>query len=202
MENKKKVNSIVLTVIAIATLLVAVIGATYAYFTASVTGNTTASSVIVKTASNLTLTFKDTDTINLANAYPGASDSKTFTIKNNSATQLKYTIQWAAGVTNSFAVKSDLVYSISCSNSGATKAQTTAPSTSSSAQNIVAGTIGAGVTQTCTLTLHFRETASNQNSNQGKSFSGKLQLSADSTGNSVYYTDSARSGTTTRPTAY
>ncbi len=174
MSNKIINKNIVLTLVVVLTILVALIAGTYAYFTASVTGNTTASSVIVTTAKNLTLSFADTDTINLTNVYPGASASKTFEIKNNADIPLTYTIQWAAGLTNNFAVKSDLVYSISCNNSGPNRSQTTAPSTSTNAQNIISGTINSGVTQTCTLTLHFKETGANQNSNQGKTFAARL----------------------------
>ena len=57
MNETKKGNTVLLTVIAVATLLVAVVGATFAYFTASVAGNDTASSVVVKTAQIGTITY-------------------------------------------------------------------------------------------------------------------------------------------------
>ena len=58
-NSNRKGNTILLTVIAVATLLVAVVGATFAYFTASVSGNESAKSVIVNAATIGTITFAD-----------------------------------------------------------------------------------------------------------------------------------------------
>ncbi len=62
MENKK--NTILLTVIAVATLLVAVVGATFAYFTAS-GGATTNADVLVKTGTASSATFGTYSAISL-----------------------------------------------------------------------------------------------------------------------------------------
>ena len=53
MKEKQKSNTVILTIILSATFLVVMVGATFAYFTAKVSGNDTASSVIVNTASLL-----------------------------------------------------------------------------------------------------------------------------------------------------
>lgn len=58
MEDKNKQNTLLLTVIAVATLLVAVIGATFAYFTAQTSGTESASTVIL-TAARLEITYED-----------------------------------------------------------------------------------------------------------------------------------------------
>ncbi len=57
-ERNNKSNTMLLTVIAIATLLVAVIGATFAYFTAAISNTETASTVIVQ-GTTLTISFAD-----------------------------------------------------------------------------------------------------------------------------------------------
>jgi hypothetical protein len=57
MDNNRQ-NTLLLTVIAVATLLVAVIGATFAYFTARTTGTETTSTVVV-TAARLAITYED-----------------------------------------------------------------------------------------------------------------------------------------------
>lgn len=57
-ENKNKSNTLLLTVIAVATLLVAVIGATFAYFTAAIANAESSSTVIVNSA-NLSIVFAD-----------------------------------------------------------------------------------------------------------------------------------------------
>ena len=51
MKEKQKSNTVILTIILSATFLVVMVGATFAYFTAKVSGNDTASSVVVNTAS-------------------------------------------------------------------------------------------------------------------------------------------------------
>lgn len=70
-ENGGKNNTILLTVIAIATLLVVVTGATFAYFAAVVRGNENASSISI-TAANTgqTLTLGGGEEVSLTNIYP------------------------------------------------------------------------------------------------------------------------------------
>ena len=70
-ENGGKNNTILLTVIAIATLLVVVTGATFAYFAAVVRGNDTASSISIKASeTGQTLTLGGGEQVNLTNIYP------------------------------------------------------------------------------------------------------------------------------------
>lgn len=69
MENKK--NTILLTVIAVATLLVAVVGATFAYFSAS-TGSTATKNVTVQTGS------AGSSAITIDNAIAITADQTTF----------------------------------------------------------------------------------------------------------------------------
>ncbi len=69
MEKEGKNNSILLTVIAIATLLVTVAGATFAYFTAIRSGNETGSTIVVKTGGGASFKLESTH-IDLENIYP------------------------------------------------------------------------------------------------------------------------------------
>lgn len=70
-ENGGKNNTILLTVIAIATLLVVVTGATFAYFAAVVRGNENASSISITAASEGTkIAFSGGETVKLENIYP------------------------------------------------------------------------------------------------------------------------------------
>lgn len=83
-ENGGKNNTILLTVIAIATLLVVVTGATFAYFAAVVRGNETASSISI-TAANTgqTLTLGGGEQVNLTNIYPkGTAAGSEWVTKN------------------------------------------------------------------------------------------------------------------------
>ena len=72
-ENGGKNNTILLTVIGIATLLVVVTGATFAFFAAQVKGADTAKSVQIKAASDGTaITMDGFDQITLTGIYPKA----------------------------------------------------------------------------------------------------------------------------------
>ena len=83
-ENGGKNNTILLTVIAIATLLVVVTGATFAYFAAVVRGNDTASSIsITASETGQTLTLGGGEQVNLTNIYPkGTAAGSEWVTKN------------------------------------------------------------------------------------------------------------------------
>lgn len=80
MERK---NTILLTVIAIATLLVAVVGATFAYFTANVTGNGNTdnkNNSTINTAVLASTEYANGKNFALAEALPGSKGVQTFSI--------------------------------------------------------------------------------------------------------------------------
>lgn len=70
-ENGGKSSTILLTVIGIATLLVVVVGATFAYFAAQVNGNDTSTSVLITASSQgTTIQFTGGEENNLSGIYP------------------------------------------------------------------------------------------------------------------------------------
>lgn len=83
-ENGGKNNTILLTVIAIATLLVVVTGATFAYFAAVVRGNDAASSIqITASKTGQTLTLGGGEKVELTNIYPkGTAAGSEWVTKN------------------------------------------------------------------------------------------------------------------------
>ena len=97
----EKKNVVFLTVLAIATLLTAVVGTTFAYFTATVTNKTTPTSTTVTTANAVSVEYDDGAQINLTNAVPGAYATKTFKVTNKGTDEVTYSIS-IEGVTNSF----------------------------------------------------------------------------------------------------
>lgn len=115
-ENGGKNNTILLTVIAIATLLVVVTGATFAYFAAVVRGNDTASSISITAASEGTkVAFSGGETVNLTNIYPkGTAAGSEWITKNvtlsssktNSTGTSKYTFTMS-GAANGFDFKDE-----------------------------------------------------------------------------------------------
>lgn len=91
-----KNQTILLSIIGIATLLVAIVGASFAWFSISLTGNEDAKDVIVTTASLGSVTFNDGSAIDASDILPGTKKTKTFTIAQTdpSATEtIKYNIK-------------------------------------------------------------------------------------------------------------
>lgn len=215
MSDNKKGNTILLTVIAIATLLVAIVGATFAYFTASVTGNTDASSVVIKTTSIGNVTYENGTELKLDNAYPGAYSNKiTFTVSvTDNDAAMPYELKWV-NITNDFVLgaedKAELVYSLAgTATKGGTVVDLSEDTTYEggfAAVPTVATTIGTGSlaaggdTHTYEMQVHFKETATDQNSNQGRTFIGKIEV-ATSGSDTTYYNSENTDGTATKPTS-
>ena len=125
----EKKNVVFLTVLAVATLLTAVVGTTFAYFTATVKNTNTPSQTSITTASELSITYSDGAAITGTNIVPGwKSVEKEISVTNNSSVAMKYQIAWT-DVVNSFeegtGSTSDLVYSLT-DGSGTNKLTTTA----------------------------------------------------------------------------
>lgn len=122
---KGRNNAILLTIIGIATLLVAIVGATFAYFSAIVTGSETASTIVVQSADGGTSTFTGGDRVTINNIYPKGSTSNTedawltkyvtFTHRNESATGA-FTYDLTLNYDNSFAAN-ELAYTFAPVNS-------------------------------------------------------------------------------------
>ena len=160
---------VILVVIAI------VIGTSYAYFMANVTGGDSGNETVIKSGS-LNLTLADTNTITLNNSKPGDSASKEFTVTNTSNSSMIYNIK-LVDVTNTFVDKNDLVYSIIGDN-GVNITDNVVPSVSDEylVTNI---SIDGGATHTYTLTITFKETNDNQNDNMRVGFSGRINIDVE-----------------------
>ena len=155
-------------------LMLVVIGeVTYAYFTAGVEGNNEAKKAVAKTGI-MSLQFDGTNIISLEGALPGAYHEIKFSVENTGTLETPYAIDFTE-VTNTFVDKNDLVYQISSSNNGGkVEKWTILPSENKTI--IPVAVISKGETQEYTLTIHFKETGDNQNDNQGKIFTGKVQV--------------------------
>lgn len=195
-RNTERKNVIFLTVVAIATLLVAVVGATFAYFSTTVQSNITGNQNKVdvgtaKLASSTIVFAASGDKIDLQNAIPGSSANTSFTITNNSDIDLSYDVSWK-DVTSNFNEKDadyegyapstqadELKYKVSCTatkeGSSQESKEETAPLTGT-APILSNQKIKAGDTATCTVTVNFIETNENQNYNQGRTFTGTINV--------------------------
>ena len=107
MENKgDRKNTILLTVIGIATLLVAIVGATFAYFSAQVTYSDSNSTLTIVSASGGSSTYQGGDSITVENIYPRTDPWVQKAIRityGNSNTNLDYDYQLTLSYQNTFA---------------------------------------------------------------------------------------------------
>ena len=169
MKDKK---IIILSIVGVLMLVSIVVATSYAYFVANVSGNKDTNNVVV-TNGVMALEYKDGDEITLANAVPGSSVSKTFTVKNTGNVSTNYTIYFSE-LSNKFVDKTDLVYTLTSSDGGKNVAQTQVPSTNDAMVSNYA--IDAGKTHTYTLTITFLNKDENQNDNMGVTFSTKVSI--------------------------
>ena len=79
MEDAKG-QTIFLSIIGIATLLVAIIGATFAWFNVTLNDDNPDNGIVVTTASLSSITFEDGAQIDATGIFPGTTKTKTFTI--------------------------------------------------------------------------------------------------------------------------
>ena len=169
MKDKK---IIILSIVGVLMLVSIVVATSYAYFVANVSGNKDTNNVVV-TNGVMALEYKDGDEITLANAVPGSSVSKTFTVKNTGNVSTNYTIYFSE-LSNKFVDKTDLVYTLTSSDGGKSVAQTQVPDSNEAMVSNYA--IEAGKTHTYTLTITFLDKDENQDDNQCVSFSTKVSI--------------------------
>lgn len=183
MKINKKEN-LILILIAISLFVVSVLGVTYAYFNIIVVGNEDAKDIIVTTAS-LKLKYIDGPEVTITSAYPGAYIEKEVKVENIGSVPVSYAIG-LIGVVDTF-VNDELVISYTCrSYKNYGEENQYEYKTCSGLEEMPIDkdnpgleegiTIGVGVTQVYQIKIEFKETNSNQNSNQGATFSGAINI--------------------------
>ncbi len=185
MDNNKG-QTIFLSVIGIATLLVAIVGATFAWFSISVSGNDKASSVVVTTATLGSVAFTDGAAITMNNIRPETSpqETKTFTVANtdkNATEDVKYKIQLVVDANTLTPVAEGQFVNTLTGTSSKTEGAGTLVSVAESAVPETTTDFGQGIlkgyeTHTYTYTIQFKESNKDQNAAQGKAFGAKLQV--------------------------
>lgn len=195
MENKGQ--TIFLSVIGIATLLVAIVGATFAWFSATVQGNEEASSISVRAATIASVVFAEQNTITEASALPGWTDVKNFTVTRPAGSTINQNYTVSLSYTNEGIT--DLYYILT---KNTVEGSETAIIESSATITIDSGSFTSADEEvnTYALLIGFKETGSDQNDQQGKQFAGLIQVAVDG-GTDIYYNHSNPSGTTTMPGA-
>ena len=162
----------------IALLLLLTTGLSYAYFSASISGNENAKNVVVE-AGTLKLTYTDGPAINAQYIKPGWSTTKEVSVKNNGTLDTNYNIIWQS-LTNTI-TNNELVLSATCQRlnaSGTVEGTCESISQSPISDMTIAKKISieSGITHKYTFTILFKEINANQNYNQGKEFNGVLGI--------------------------
>ena len=162
----------------IALLLLLTTGLSYAWFSASISGNEDAKNVVVE-AGTLSLVYIDGPEIKAQNIKPGWSTTKEVSVKNTGTLEANYNIIWQS-LTNEI-TNNEMAISATCQrlNSAGT-VEGTCESISQAAISDMAiakrVSIESGITHKYTFTILFKETNADQNTNQGKKFNGVLGI--------------------------
>lgn len=184
--NGGKGSTILLTIIAVATLLVAVVGATFAYFGATMNSGD-ANTTIEVTSGTLSIEYDGNSTLTGGNVNPGEQiASKNFSVTGvvTGSNNLNYEANLV--VKNNTYSEGALVYTITSnntSNNGSTIAATSEPvaiptgtSTISLGTGLFAGPTSTGSTHSYTITIEFVNTGGDQSADLGKAFEAQLSV--------------------------
>ena len=176
-------------IILVVSILVGVLGISYAYFSLNVIGNDTAKNNKIVTG-NLELTFTDTSEITLNNMLPGDSVTKTIKVTNTGTKEVAYNVGWIDYINE--ITNNELIIEGTCKRLNSSNVEEgTCNNVSKKAitgSNVISNIqIEPNVTHEYTLTITFKETNKPQNYNKNKSFNGKLNIT-ESTAKTVYCT--------------
>ena len=191
-ENKGQ--TIFLSVIGIATLLVAIIGATFAYFTTSMGGT---QGTVKATTAKIGADSFTAQSVSGTAVLPGwTSEAKTVTVTLGPS---DYDVKYTCTLDMTANPLTDLTLTVAGTNAqtsvnGKLKTGATKPV-------IASGTLAKSATEqtvSMTYTLSFPETGADQGTQQGKTIAGTVTCATE--GETVYYNAANPNGTTTAPT--
>lgn len=203
---KKKDNTFII-MLGIATVVVACVGLTFAWFSTSMTGT---NGIVTATTGKVgTITFdggSDFTTANEIETLPW-EESKTFTITVAPSTVSQTVYVWM-DYTNTIPELECNVTPTDNGASGSVSLETTGTSKNSVGNSktvkLVEKTFSASTstqTVTYTLTMSIPETGVNQKQNLNQVFNGTLYANLGSEGAVKYYNNSNINGTTTKPSS-
>ena len=175
-KKKYLVNTLLVSVI-----VLIILGVSYAYFTANLSGIETATTINVN-AGTMDIAFSGGSAINLNNIYPRAEvwGTKIFTVTGNNTTgaEMKYNLTLV--INNNTFTSGALEYYLKSYNtdSNGTVALEKTDSINTGSSSILLGNCWGNKIHTYNLEIYFPETGENQNIDQGKSFGAYVLISA------------------------
>ena len=174
MEKQEKIPNIIAIIGAIVLLVLAVVGLSYAFFSAFIKNGETDPS-IEGTGANLSLVYTDgKSVITSSNIMPGWSATKTFTVTNNGEADTYYKLN-ISNITNEF-VDGGLTFSIASADGGTSVAEQAVGTTTRTISPSI--TIAEGATHTYTITAKYINLNTDQTPDLGKSFSYTIGIEA------------------------
>ena len=165
------------TILVVASLLVVVLSVTLAYFTAQIIGK---GKDVLVTSADLKIVFTDTDgNIEGNNITPGWSNSKTFTVKNESNGTYKYDII-IKDLVNTFKTYKYLQYKITSTDGGYNMTDYSYLPKSSTKEDVALAyevSIDKGKTHTYTIEIKYvNDESVDQSIDMGQSLSGTIYI--------------------------
>lgn len=179
MSDKTRLSIIIVFI----SMILIMVGATYAYFTASTTGGETASTINT-TAGKMTIAFSNSSgNITLDNIYPksDAWATKTFVLTGNNNTDLDMIYKLSLVVNNNTFSANALTYQLTATNTSSNgEVVTSSGYLNNSNVNLGTGYFktGSNLKHSYTLKIYFKKTSENQNVDQQKSFAGYVKIEA------------------------
>ena len=189
MENNRG-QSIFLSVVGIATLLVAIVGATFAYFSITVSGNENASSINITTAKLGAVTYSDgAPAIQVTDAYPGYQAKKTFTVSTagaDSSSVISYSInlvttdnELPSTAQSLSPSQGSFTYTLTPTTHAGGEASAVSATNMPNAvgtETLATGTLTGNMSHTYDFEVTLEETNNPQNDLQGLSYAGIIQI--------------------------
>ena len=165
------------TILVVASLLVVVLSVTLAYFTAQIIGK---GKDVLVTSADLKIVFTDTDgNIEGSNITPGWSNTKTFTVKNESNGTYKYDII-IKDLINTFKTYKYLEYKITSTDGGYNMTDYSYLPKSSTKEDVALAyevSIDKGKTHTYTIEIKYvNDESVDQSIDMGKNLSGTIYI--------------------------
>ena len=191
---KGKKQILLLSILGVTTLLVAIIGATYAYFTTSMTGR---NGTINTTTAKIGAASFTAESVSVDKVLPGwTSGEKNVTVTLEPS---DYDVKYTCTLKMTANPLTDLTLTVQGTNA---LTSVNGKLKSGASDTIIAsGTLKASQTKqsiSMTYTLSFPETGVDQNTQQGKTITGLVTCSTE--GQTIYYNSENPNGTTTKPT--
>lgn len=183
-----KGQTIFLSIVGICTLLVAIVGATFAWFSITVTGNENPTDIIINSGTLGQVSFNDGTAIDIKNLMPGVFTTKTFTVSQTDPTatgKISYNIVLNVKA-NTLTPVAEGAFVHSLKSSGNANGGSLATMDESEVP-VDSYIIGSGVIEgyeshQYEYTIGLKNLDINQNAAQGKTFSGYLSVTLTNEG--------------------